>query len=97
MTNTTLTTRPGASPEITTPQCGSMAVHEDGMDGGTPTPDGARRPVFGRGRHIRLSVSLAWALSVTVVGAIGAAYLMGRAAGVIDGYWQCAGELGVVG
>ena len=74
-----------------------MAVHEDGTDGGTPTPDGARRPVFGRGRHIRLSVSLAWALSVTVVGAIGAAYLMGRAAGVIDGYWQCAGELGVVG
>jgi len=42
-------------------------------------------------------LDVVWAVALVVVLVVAAAYRLGVNAGVVDGYWQCAGELGVVG
>jgi len=42
-------------------------------------------------------LDVVWAVALVVVFAVAMAYQAGVTAGVVDGYWQCAGELGVVG
>ena len=52
-----------------------------------------RRPLA----PVVVPLDVVWAVALVVVFAVGMAYQAGVTAGVVDGYWQCAGELGVVG
>lgn len=85
----------------TDPACGQAlgGVHAPRSRPGVASPPTAG--TTSGGRWLVVSVSSAWAMSVAVVlavvGAFAFGYWQGRMAGVVDGYWQCAGELGVVG
>jgi hypothetical protein len=52
-----------------------------------------RRPLA----PVVVPLDVVWAVALVVVLVVAAAYRLGIDAGVVDGYWQCAGELGVVG
>ena len=52
-----------------------------------------RRPLA----PVVVPLDVVWAVALVVVFAVAMAYRLGIDAGVVDGYWQCAGELGVVG
>ena len=61
----------------------------------------SKRSIHHRLRHpfapVVVPLDVVWAVALVVVFAVAMAYQAGVTAGVVDGYWQCAGELGVVG